>query len=237
MKKIDLIFIILSLFIGGLCFLTALNVIYALILIILFILDYFIFLRKRFKEYYSLKERVHICYHFINSFVITLSVKESLDDAYLNASRIKGKRFEELSNGISDKPVVEKIKYLRDYFDLSIYKMFLNVFELYEDQGGNILKMSDNLIRECTRTEKALTETTSIGFKHLVEYMILWSMSFGILVFMRFSISDFYISMLNNKIVGFMIFIFYLLSLFSLHLFINAFTNLTIKKDTSLCKN
>ena len=237
MKKVDLIFIVVSMFIGALCYLTAANAIYALIIIILFLFDYFIFLRKRFVEYYSLKERIHICYHFINSFVITLSIKESLDDAYLNASRIKGKRFEELSNGISDKPVVEKIKYLRDYFNLAIYKMFLNIFDLYDDQGGNILKMSDNLIRECTRTEKALAETTSIGFKHLVEYIILWSMSFGILVFMRFSISDFYTSMLKNNMVGFMIFIFYILALLSLHLFINAFTNLTIKKDAGLCKN
>lgn len=237
MKKIDLAFIIISLFVSGLCYLTALNMLYAVLIFILFLLDYFIFLRKSFNEYYSLKERVHICYHFINSFVITLSVKESLDDAYLNATRIKGKRFHELSNGISDKPVVEKIKYLRDYFDLSIYKMFLNVFELYEDQGGNILQMSDNLIRECTRTEKALTETTSISFKHLVEYIVLWSMSLGILVFMRFSISDFYTSMLANKTVGLMIFIFYLLALVSLHLFINTFTNLTIKRDISVCKN
>ena len=237
MKKVDLVFILISVLVAGLCFATTLNVIYALIILLLYILDYFILLRKRFIEYNSIVDKVHICYHFINSFIITLSVKESLEDAYLNAIRIKNKKFEEITEGIKSHNVPNRVNYLKDFFNLSIYRMFLNVFSLYQDQGGSILKMSDNLIRECTRTERALTENISIGFKHLVEYIVLWILSFGILVFMRFSIKDFYLDMLKNQIVGLMIFVFYLIALVSMNLFVSAFTNLTVKKDNDLCKN
>lgn len=237
MKKIDIVFVLISVLIAGLCYVTTLNLIYPLITLLLFVLDYFIFLRKKFTEYNSTVDRVHICYHFINSFIVTLSVKESLEDAYLNAIRIKNKKFEEITDGIKNNNVAGRIYYLKDFFNLSIYRMFLNVFTLYQDQGGSILKMSDNLIRECTRTEKTLSETISIGFKHLIEYIVLWLLSFGILVFMRFSIKDFYLDMLKNKVVGLMIFVFYLLALVSMNLFVSSFTNLTIKKDNDLCKN
>lgn len=236
MKKIDLIFILISLIISGLCFVTTLNLIYPLITLLFFVLDYFILIRKKFICYNSLVDRVHICYHFVNSFIVTLSVKESLDEAYLNAIRIKNKKFCEITEGIKNNNVINRIYYLKDFFDLSIYRMFLNVFTLYQDQGGSILKMSDNLIKECTRTEKVLSETTAIGFKHLIEYIVLWILSFGILVFMRFSIKDFYLDMLKNQIVGVMIFVFYMLSLVSMNLFVGAFTNLSVKKDIDICK-
>ena len=109
--------------------------------------------------------------------------------------------------------------------------MFLNVLDLYQDQGGNILNMADNLIRECTRTEKVLSDTLAIGYKHLSEFIILWIMSFGILLFMRFSLVEFYQSMLNTALVVFMLFVFFLICIASINLFVNAFTNLTIKEE------
>lgn len=237
MYKIDITFIALSLLAGGFCYFATNSFIFMCLVVAFYIADYFILIRRKFSYYFSLIDRVHTSYHFINSFVITLSVKESLEDAYIAATRIGNKKFNELIKGIEDNTVVDKINYLKGYFKLSIYKMFLNVFKLYEDQGGNILTMSDNLLRECTRTEKTLTETIQIGYKHLIEFIILWVMSFGILLFMRFSIKDFYNQMLQNAIVSPMIFFFFILCIVSINLFINAFVNLTIKEDLENEKN
>ena len=236
MKKIDVVLIAVSLVVSFLCYLTTYNIFYSLIIFVLYLLDYFILLRKKMVEYEDEIERVHICYHFVNSFIITLSVKDSLDDAYLNATRVKGKKFSEMVNGTQNIPVVDRLKYLSDYFDLAIYKMFLNVFDLYQDQGGNILIMSENLIRECTRTEKTLSETVAIGYKHLIEFIVLWGLSILILVFMRFSIADFYLKMLNNTVVGLMVMLFFVISIASIHLFVGTFTSLKIKRGEKQCK-
>ena len=112
-----------------------------------------------------------------------------------------------------------------------LYKMFINVLDLYQDQGGNILNMSDNLIRECTRTEKTLNETLAIGYKHIVEFFLLWIMSFGIVLFMRFGVSEFYLLMIQNNLFVVMLFVFFIICLGSIHLFVSKFTNLTIKED------
>ena len=230
MKKIDIVFIILGIFLGILCYFSINNIIFSVAILVIFVADYFIFMRKKFIHYFSLIERVHTSYHFINSFIISLSVKDSLEDAYQSGIRINNSRLNDETNALTEMPVIERVKYLADYFNLSIYKMFLNVLDLYQDQGGNILNMADNLLRECTRTEKTLSDTRSIGYKHLTEFLILWLMSFVILLFMRFSIQDFYLMMLKNQFIGPMIFMFFLICVVSINLFVNAFTNLTIKE-------
>lgn len=231
MNKLDIVFIAISGVMGGLCYISTLSLIYATLVILIYLVDYFLLMRKKFKYYFDLIDRVNSGYHFINSFVITLSVTESLEEAYSNATRIGNAQFMDTIKGIEDNPIVDRVKYLKDYYHLSIYKMFLNVFDLYLDQGGNILNMADNLLSECTRVEKTLNETKNLGFKHLVEFITLWLMSLAVVVFMRFSIKDFYIQMLSSAIVAPMIFFFFIICLASINLFVNAFVNLNIKED------
>lgn len=230
MKKLDIVFIILGIFLGILCYFSTKNLIFSILILVIFVVDYFILMRKKFVQYFSLIERVHTSYHFINSFIISLSVKDSLEDAYQNGIRINNTKLNAETKELNEMPVLERVKYLYGYFNLSIYKVFLNVLDLYQDQGGNILNMSDNLLRECTRTEKTLSDTLSIGYKHLTEFLILWLLSFSILLFMRFSIEEFYMMMLKSPFVTPLIFIFFVICIVSINLFVNSFTNLTIKE-------
>lgn len=231
MKKTDLIFILIGFMLGVVCYLATNNYIFSISTFLILVIDYFLLMRKKFNNCFSLIERVHTSYHFINSFVVSMSVKDSLEDAYQNGIRINNATLNAETKELTEMPVIDRVRYLKGYFNLSIYKMFLNVLDLYQDQGGNILSMSDNLIRECTRTEKVLSDTLAIGYKHLSEFIILWIMSFGILLFMRFSLVEFYQSMLNTSLVVFMLFVFFLICIASINLFVNAFTNLTIKEE------
>lgn len=231
MKKVTFVWVIISLFVGVVCYLTSLNLILAILTFGIYLFYYFLFARKRFKKYYTQIDRIHGCYHFINSFLVTLSIKESYDEAYESAMRIESKNLKEEDAQISKLNAIEKVNYLRNYFNLAIYRMFLNVLDLYQDQGGNILNMSDNLIRECTRTEKTLNETLTIGRKHIVEFGLLWIMSFGIVLFMRFGVSEFYLLMVKEVLFVIMLFVFFMICLVSIHLFLNKYTDLTIKED------
>ena len=145
MKKLDIVFIILGVFLGILCYFSTKNLIFSILILVIFVVDYFIFMRKEFTRYFSLIERVHTSYHFINSFIISLSVKDSLEDAYQNGIRINNARLNAETKELNEMPVLERVKYLYGYFNLSIYKVFLNLLDLYQDQGGNILNMSDCL--------------------------------------------------------------------------------------------
>ena len=231
MIGISIAFVIASLIISVICFLTTSNIFYALAVLLIFIGYYFLYLFKKFKKYRSLVQRVHSAYFFINSFLITLSVKESYAEAYQSGLRMQDSELHLFANELNELSDLEKVKYLKNYFKLAIYKMFLNVLEIYQDQGGNILSMSDNLMRECTRTEKTLNDSSNLGIKHLIEFIILWALSFGVLLFMKYGIRDFYNKMLNDPIFAPLIFLFFLICLLSIHLFFKNFINLSIKED------
>lgn len=224
-------FAILTIAVSIICFLTTSNLYFALAILVIYALYFVVFQRKKFLNYFSLMRRVHSCYFFINSFVISMSVKESYKEAYESGLRLKDPQLLIYTNELETLSDYEKVKYLRNYFQLAIYKMFLNVLEIYEDQGGNILNMSENLIRECTRTEKSLTDSYNLGLKHLIEFVVLWALSFSVLLFIKFGLKDFYNQMLSNPIFTPLIFVYFLLCLVSIHLFLNTFLNLSIKED------
>jgi len=231
MNAVSIIFIFIALLIGVIAYLTSFNLIIGIAIALIFIAYYFLIARRLFKRYFTKIDQIHCCYFFINSFIITLSVKESLDDAYESGTRITNKNFNDEVNELSSMALNDRLVYLRKYFNLAIYKMFLNVLNLYQDQGGDILTMSDCLMRETTRTEKSLTESISLGNRKLFEFGLLWLMSFAILLFLRFGISDFYIKMVQSYYFVGLLVGFFLVSLVSIHLFVCAYTSLRIKED------
>lgn len=234
MNLVFFAFILLSLVAGIICYLTTNNIIFGVVIFAIYVLFYLLFCHKKIKKYNDLIRRVHSCYFFINSFIISLSVKESIAEGYESGIRIQDKKLHLYTNELNGLNDIEKVTYLKNYFNLAIYKMFLNILEVYQDQGGNILAMSDNLIRETTRVEKTLNESNQIGFKHLVEFILLWLLSFVILLFMKFGIQEFYNRMLENPIFGPLILVFFIICLASIYLFIISFTNLSIKEDKML---
>lgn len=231
MLGVTIVYIFVSALISGICFLTTDNIFITVGVFAIYVLYFYIYLRKRFVKYFSLIGRAHSCYFFINSFIITMSVKESYSEAFDSGIRIEDKNLHIYTKELNELSPSDKVTYLRSYFKLSIYKMFLNILEIYDDQGGNILTMTENIIKEATRMEKTISQTVSIGNKHLIEFILLWAMSFGVLLFMRFGVSDFYQMMLKNPIFVPLLVVFFLICLVSVHLFFQTFTNLTIKED------
>lgn len=231
MNTVDITFLIISLIIGVIAYLTSYNTVIGIAIFVLFLTYYFLIGRKLLKKYLLRIDQIHCCYFFINSFIVTLSVKESFEDAYESATRLTNKNFNDEVGELQTMPLNDRIIYLRKYFNLAIYKMFLNILKLYEDQGGDILGMSDCLLREATRTEKSLSESKEIGNRKLFEFGLLWIMSFAILLFLRFGISDFYIKMIKSSTFIVLLVTYFLLSLVSIHLFIVSFTSIKIKED------
>lgn len=231
MKKIDPIYIVLSVIVAVSSYIVTNNLFLPLGVFLVYVLYYFVIARRKLGFYFARANNIHCCYHFINSFLITLSVKESFEEAYQNGIRITDEALVEETSQIENMPIIDRIKYLRRFFNLSIYRMFVNVVIMYQEQGGNILNLSDGLIKECTRVEKSLTDSMAIGTKHLVEFIILWFLSLLILVFLRFSMSQFYFQMIDSPLmIGFIVG-FYLIILGSTHLFLSKFCQLSIKED------
>ena len=227
----DFIYILMVLVIAAVSYITSLNIYIPIVVFVTYLFYYFLFGRKILQKRNQLLRRVHACYHFINAFIISMSVKESLEDAYQGGIRFEDKELNEITNELENMKVSDRILYLREFFNLAVFKMFINVLNLYQDQGGNILNMSDELISESTRIEKSVSESISTSNHYLGQFILLWVMSIGILIFIRFSIDSFYQTMLKSSLfVGFLL-VFFLVILFSIHLFITRYSKIIVKED------
>lgn len=147
------------------------------------------------------KERIrkrHECYRFINSFIISLSVVYSGEAAYETA--ILGARGEErkIFEGISEYGIKEKLDYLKTYFLEKYYGMFISIYELYIEQGGDILKMATPLLETATQVEEAENAKDKLTMANLLQTVLMWGLGDIILLLIRNSLANFYASIVTH---------------------------------------
>ena len=96
----------------------------------------------------------HECYRFLNTFIISLSVSQSGERALEEVSLdLKGEE-KEIFEAIAQLSLEERIAYFARYFENSSYTMFLSIFQLYENQGGDVLEVAEPLLKEVTLQEE-----------------------------------------------------------------------------------
>lgn len=231
MSKYDIGAITIGVIIAFIAFVTVNNILIGAAIGLVFIAYYFLMLRKKLKAYLESLEKIHCCYNFINTFIISLSVKESLDDAFEASTRKVPNSLEIVLEGTKEMTTFQKMEYLQKYFNYGMYRMLVNLVSLHIEQGGNILKMADSLILETRRVEETILETESINKRKVGEFTILWALAFIVLLFIRFSLTSFYKNMLSSTIFVILLVVFYLIVLLSIHLFVSKYVKIPIKEE------
>jgi hypothetical protein len=210
---------LIALAFGGLAFLVTENVLLAIGISLMFALTFFLAVFPQISKAKIKIRKRHECYRFVNSFIITLSVSHSGDEAYQSASLGTAGEEKEIVGGLSAFTLEEKLDYLSTYFEEDFYQMFFSIFRLYEDQGGDVLKMAEPLLMETTLIEESGNEKDKIQLLCFSQFASLWAMSLLILAFLRFGLSNFYGQLTASPIflgVAVLYFVFALVS-FSLY--------------------
>ena len=229
MNSFLLIGIFLSIILGLSSFVASNNFIVGIVILLLCILYFLFFANKMFKKYQTKIKRFHQCYHFINSFITSLSVNASLTSAYDSAvQNISLESFNEIEN-IDSLKDIDKLEHLGKYFRFNVYSLFLDLIHIYEEQGGDILKMSHYLLNELRLVEEYLSESEIITKKKLIEFIILWILTIGIMVFLRFVLSYFFDMITKHIFYPIGIGVICLFCLLSIHLAITRITKIEIK--------
>jgi hypothetical protein len=142
---------------------------------------------------YDEKERKrHECYHFLNTFIISLSVTQS-GERSLEAAGLDMKGEEKsIFDAIENLTLDEKIAYFANYFASPSYAMFLSIYQLYESQGGDVLALAEPLLKEITLEEETGDALAKIRKKNLLQFAGLWGMSYIVLAFTRLGLTNFY---------------------------------------------
>ena len=192
-SKIAPIFIFASLIIAVVFYLASDNYFIAIgVFIVYFIVGLFVFL-PLLGRHTKVCERYHECYHFVNNFIIALSIKKSIGAALENAVYSMTSDFQDMVAKLDNMDDAQKLRYLQgSYFPFHTYQLFIHVIELYQEEGGDILQMSKYLIADARNAEEYINTTSSISKRKYMEITVLWLFSLAILVILRFSLQSFY---------------------------------------------
>ena len=177
---------------------------------------------------YAQKERVrHECYQFVNSFLITLSVCSSLDRAYEVAKDGIEGEFALLQPKLKRMNSLEKIEYLQGYFQMEIYALFVSVLHLYLDRGGDVLRLSSELMNELARIEENGRFLQGKSKRSAFQFLLMWTMSLAVMSFIRFGLSSFFAGVKTSPTYLTGVVLFYGFLLFSFFIYVRVYVGPT----------
>ena len=224
-NKITL-FLIISLIVASISYVALENIFIAVAVFVIYLAVCFLMIVPRFKNYELIKNRYHECYHFINNFIITLSIKKSIAGALETTVYSMPNTFVDLYNGIDNLSENEKLEYLSTYFQFYDYSLFLQIINIWQEEGGDILSMSKYLIGNIRHNEEYISQVDTLAKRKYVEIAILWTISLAIVVILRFALSEFY-----GKVKGQLL---YIVSISMVFAFVLLTIYLLVYKGTSL---
>ena len=173
--------------------------------------------------------RFHECYYFVNNFVVSLSIKESLSAAFESVIGYGGESFKEVLSTINDLPEMDKLKYLQKYFKFHVYRLFTDLLDVFMEEGGDVIKMSQYLINDMRMIEEYIIQTDNMTKRKAFEFITLWAFSLIILVSLRFALSQFYSYIIGNVFYLGGIIIFFLFILFSCHILLTKINKIELR--------
>ena len=167
------IFLFISLAVAVVAYLALENIFVSIGILALYLVTTILLLLPKFKKYDIVKNRYHECYHFINNFIITLSIKKSISGALETTVGSMNSEFIDMFNGLENMSENEKLDYLSSYFEFYDYSLFLQIVYIWQEEGGDIISMSKYLISNIRHNEEYLTKTESISKrKYLLLYLL-----------------------------------------------------------------
>ena len=224
-----LIGLIISLLVAVVTYIVSNNLVISLIIFLAYILYFFIIGLIQFKKYRKKISRCHDCYRFINTFVVSLSIKQSIKSAYETTLNVMSEDFHRDLKGIDDLNETEKLSYICKYFKFHIYGLFIDLINLWSEQGGDIIDMSSYLINESRLVEEYINESESLSLKKTFEFATLWIFTLVILIVLRFSLGDFYAFLSKQIYFPIIIGTFMLFVLITIHIAMTRLCKVEIK--------
>ena len=229
MKIFNTLGFVISIILGIVSFYATSNVFIGGGVLLVGITFYFLVPFKPLQKYILKMNRIHECYLFINNFLITLSIKESLNAAFEATTNSISEDFCEYVLSVGDLNPQEKLLYLSKYFTLHVYRIFTDIVLLWQEEGGRILDMSTHITNEMREIEEYATYCKSISKRKSFEIGTLWLFSLAIVVVLRLSLSDIFEGLLSNPIYLVAVPALMLVFLFSMYLLIARVTKLEIR--------
>lgn len=196
-------------------------------LLMICLVFFFVLIEKEYQKYKKINRTTHECVNFINNFIISLSIHNTISATFEMIKESFSGELKKEVDSIEHLNIVEKLEYLSDYFNSSLYDFFLKIIHQYEYNGGDIIGISQILIFDSRNVETSLDNFISVSKRKFIEFIILWGITMAILLILQFALSMFYDTILNMSFYAPSIFIFFIMFLIFLYFVLKHNFNLS----------
>ena len=231
MKIYDVLGFILSALLGGVSFFATSNVFIGGGVLVTGIMFYLLLIRKKMQLFLSIHQKIHECYLFINNFLVSLSIKESLPAAFEVTNTAISDQYRDYLASIEDLNPQEKLMYLKKYFPFQIFQLLVDVVLIWLEQGGNILEMSDHISNETREIEEYISYSEMINRRKAIEIAVLWFFSLTIVIALRIALANFYEDLLKQPIYLISNVVLVLVILLSIYLLVIKITKVEVRMN------
>jgi hypothetical protein len=190
--------VVLSLGLGYLGYYIAANLYFGIGVGVVFALVLIFGVLPLFSAFQSRQRKRHECYRFVHSFLISLSVSSSPEEAYDSAVLGAGGEEASFLASLEGIGIEEKLENLKSYFTEPYYPMFVSLFRLYEEVGGDVISLSEPLLAEATRKEGEGDALDQIRLRYVTQFVSLWLLSGAVLVSVRVGLTGFYAELASS---------------------------------------
>lgn len=211
------------------CFLATNDLLLSVIPAVLALGYFVIFVSSQAKTYKKKLDYFKLTNQFVNNFIVSLSIQPVIDVAYNNALASLNYDFGDKLSGSEDLNTIERLTYLGNYFTFHSYLVFVQIVDLWQEQGGDILKMTNFLTNQFREIEEYILSCKQLGEKKIIEFSILWLFSLSILVVIRFSLSEFYYSIIKNNVYIFGVLAIFVFALISIQILVSKVCAIELK--------
>lgn len=213
-----LVGIVVSIILAAVTFIATQNLIFTLLIFFISSIFFILVVNKSMKRNQMKTHRYHQCFQFINSFIVSLNVTGSMNAAFQRAYETTDEDTKEIIESIKDLNEQEKLSYLIKYFKFDLYRLFVDVINLWNEEGGDIIKMSQYLINQARLKEQYLVNCEIIHRQKTVEFVVLWAITLAILGILRFALSQFFSHIRGSLFYQISVFVIVLFAIFSVYI-------------------
>lgn len=217
MKKIKdlLISYSISFIFGGLCYFLSKHIIISCMIgFLMFILLKFYTLKEVYKTKEFRKSLINFS-HFSNSLIMQITITPNTSTAINEISNFLDSDQRDILQN-DELLVKEKLDSIENYYNFPLYEIFKEIIVLYDTQGGNIIDMSMELLKQIDNYIKNVEEIYLDNIKKISEIFILWAFAFGLIFYLRSILIDYYIEIVKNQSFQIIIGLFFIMFIITL---------------------
>jgi hypothetical protein len=136
----------------------------------------------------------------MHSVITTLAIKKVVHESVLDVTVALSHRDKSIDESM-DSDGLTTLRNLKQKFPSKIYNLFVSSIQFYDLQGGEVMSLFDNFLRQSRISESRIQEEENIYRRGLIEFVTLWIFNFLVLLLSKWALRYMYDHMLTNSVV------------------------------------